>query len=189
MLILLTTYLILNLYVLLKKLSKKGRGMDDTEASENEARFREKVERFTTRLNNLILTILKGIAWILSAIFMVVIVLLFVAIYYTIFDIQALNSASFWGIDLLIQYVNLFTPQTITYGLAMAAFLLICITYIIITLLLKRKPNKWVFLGIVTLCIALIIGAIATDSVSFTPKNSHPQSTAEIKSEKGAKIE
>ena len=171
MLILLTTYLILNLYVLLKKISKKGRGMDDAEASENEARFREKVERFTTRLNNLILTLLKGIAWILSAIFMVVIVLLFVAIYYTIFDIQALNSASFWGIDLLIQYVNLFTPQTITYGLAMAAFLLICITYIIITLLLKRKPNKWVFWGIVTLCIALIIGAIATDSVSFTPKN------------------
>ena len=151
-------------------MSKKGSDIDGNDA-EKDARFREKVERFTTRLNNLILTLLKGIAWILSAIFMVVIVLLFVAIYSTIFDIQALNSASFWGIDLLIQYVNLFTPQTITYGLAMAAFLLICITYIIITLLLKRKPNKWVFWGIVTLCIALIIGAIATDSVSFTPKN------------------
>ena len=160
-------------------MSKKGSDIDGNDA-EKDARFREKVERFTTRLNNLILTLLKGIAWILSAIFMVVIVLLFVAIYYTIFDIQALNSASFLGIDLLIQYVNLFTPQTITYGLAMAAFLLICITYLIVVFLLKRRPNRWFILGLTTLCIALIVCAITNDNVSLTPRegtNSVQQTT------------
>ena len=196
MLILLMTYLILNLYILLKKLSKKGKGVDgsDAESVEKEARFREKVERFTTRLNSIIFTLLKGVAWILSGVFTVVIVLLFIAIYYTIFDIQVLNSTSFWGVDLLIQYANLFTPQTITYVLAIAAILLICITYITISLLLKQKLNKWIIYGVIILCIALIIGALATDSVGLIPKRdttSHSQtvesSNVEIESVKETK--
>lgn len=150
-------------------MSKKGSDIDGNDA-EKDARFREKVERFTTRLNNLILTLLKGIAWILSAIFMVVIVLLFVAIYYTIFDIQALNSASLFGLDAMLQYAYQYSHQTIIYGVAIAAIILICITYLIVVFLLKRRPNRWFILGLTTLCIALIVCAITNDNVSLTPR-------------------
>ena len=193
MLIILMSYIILNLYVLLKKMKNKGAGIDenDPEAIEKDARFREKVERFTHKLNALIFAILRVVAWILSAVFTVAIIILFVALYYVIFEPQALNSASLFGLDAMLQYAYQYTPQTIIYGLAIAAVLLISITYLIVVFLLKRRPNKWLILGLATLCIALIVCAITDDNVSITPREnigSIEQTTecidTEIKSEK-----
>ena len=197
MLVLLITYLILNLFVLRKKGGKDGPNADGAEGKtdEKEALIRAKIEHYSALVNRYIFAILRGVAWVISAIFCVVICLLFFAIYCTIFEQQWLASTPFFGADFISQITHQFGLPTTLYGLTTALILLLVVSYSCITLLLKRKVNKWFIYSALIVWISLIFSAVISYSNHFESKAqiTNPAQTIEssdnnTKGEKEVKI-
>lgn len=161
---LLISYLVLNLILLRNKASKKGSDIDgiDNEINEKEAILREKIERFTVTLNGYVAIISKVVGWAVSTILIVASLLLFGAIYCALFEAEWLSSTSLFGFSFLSQIIVNYGLQSTLYGLVIAAIALICIVYTVITLLMKRKPDRWVLFSALAIWIILIVCAIVS---------------------------
>lgn len=162
MLILLISYLFLNLFARRKRGSKGEIDIDgnEVEMREGMADLREKIERLAAKLKRYIPIIFKGVAWLFSAVFALITLLLFCTVLYTIFEPEWLTSTTIFETDLLQEITQDFSTQEVIHGMIITVIPLLFITYFITVLLLKRRLNRWFIFCTLEVWIALLIWAV-----------------------------